>query len=69
MMTSMLVLSTKFLISVKKFAYLLKICAYIHWSIFFSRRKLFELLVLCGAQAELAWPAILSKRHIFRYCS
>lgn len=29
-------------------------------------RKLFELLVLAGALAELTWPAILSKRHIFR---
>lgn len=32
-------------------------------------RKLFELLVLSGALAELTWPTILSKRHIFRYCS
>ncbi|XP_064942162.1 uncharacterized protein LOC104000141 isoform X2 [Musa acuminata AAA Group] len=29
-------------------------------------RKLFELLVLSGALAELTWPVILSKRHIFR---
>ncbi|KAL5547503.1 hypothetical protein UlMin_002734 [Ulmus minor] len=29
-------------------------------------KKLFELLVLSGALSELAWPAILSKRHIFR---
>ncbi|XVE97469.1 hypothetical protein REPUB_Repub03eG0022400 [Reevesia pubescens] len=29
-------------------------------------RKLFELLVLSGALSELTWPAILSKRHIFR---
>uniref|UniRef100_A0A7N0V4J8 DNA-3-methyladenine glycosylase I n=2 Tax=Kalanchoe fedtschenkoi TaxID=63787 RepID=A0A7N0V4J8_KALFE len=29
-------------------------------------KKLFELLVLCGALAELTWPAILSKRHVFR---
>ncbi|XP_062078425.1 uncharacterized protein LOC133782953 [Humulus lupulus] len=29
-------------------------------------KKLFELLVLSGALAELTWPAILSKRHIFR---
>ncbi|XP_020267282.1 uncharacterized protein LOC109842777 [Asparagus officinalis] len=29
-------------------------------------RRLFELLVLSGALAELTWPAILSKRHIFR---
>ncbi|ONK68937.1 uncharacterized protein A4U43_C05F17590 [Asparagus officinalis] len=29
-------------------------------------RKLFELLVLSGALAELTWPTILSKRHIFR---
>nr|GMD75319.1 DNA glycosylase superfamily protein isoform 1 [Ipomoea batatas] len=29
-------------------------------------KKLFELLVLCGALAELTWPSILSKRHIFR---
>ncbi|CAN4086415.1 unnamed protein product [Withania somnifera] len=29
-------------------------------------RKLFELLCLCTALAELSWPAILSKRHIFR---
>ncbi|KAJ0089794.1 hypothetical protein Patl1_14625 [Pistacia atlantica] len=28
--------------------------------------KLFELLVLSGALCELTWPAILSKRHIFR---
>nr|KJB65788.1 hypothetical protein B456_010G113100 [Gossypium raimondii] len=28
--------------------------------------KLFELLVLAGALSELTWPAILSKRHIFR---
>lgn len=28
--------------------------------------KLFELLVLSGALAELTWPAILSKRRIFR---
>ncbi|KAL2464353.1 DNA glycosylase superfamily protein [Forsythia ovata] len=28
--------------------------------------KLFELLVLCGALAEITWPAILSRRHIFR---
>lgn len=31
-------------------------------------RKLFELLVLSGALSELTWSAILSKRHIFRYC-
>ncbi|CAN1328395.1 Probable GMP synthase [glutamine-hydrolyzing] [Linum perenne] len=30
-------------------------------------KKLFELLVLSGALAELTWPAILSKRHIFRF--
>ncbi|BBH08607.1 DNA glycosylase superfamily protein [Prunus dulcis] len=29
-------------------------------------QKLFELLVLSGALAELSWPAILSKKHIFR---
>ncbi|KAF8400522.1 hypothetical protein HHK36_013821 [Tetracentron sinense] len=29
-------------------------------------RKLFELLILSGALAELTWPVILSKRHIFR---
>ncbi|KAK4344416.1 hypothetical protein RND71_037510 [Anisodus tanguticus] len=29
-------------------------------------KKLFELLVLCGALAELTWPSILCKRHIFR---
>ncbi|RXH74254.1 hypothetical protein DVH24_028975 [Malus domestica] len=29
-------------------------------------KKLFELLVLSGALAELSWPAILSKKHIFR---
>ncbi|KAA8522869.1 hypothetical protein F0562_009292 [Nyssa sinensis] len=29
-------------------------------------KKLFELLVFSGALAELTWPAILSKRHIFR---
>ncbi|XP_073013498.1 uncharacterized protein [Typha latifolia] len=29
-------------------------------------KKLFELLVLSGALAELTWPAILKKRHIFR---
>ncbi|XP_068653183.1 uncharacterized protein [Aristolochia californica] len=29
-------------------------------------KKLFELLVLSGALAELTWPAILSRRHIFR---
>ncbi|KAL4654371.1 hypothetical protein ACB092_01G373500 [Castanea dentata] len=29
-------------------------------------RKLFELLVLSSALAELPWPTILSKRHIFR---
>ncbi|KAK7304103.1 hypothetical protein RJT34_15154 [Clitoria ternatea] len=29
-------------------------------------RKLFELLVLSSILAELTWPAILSKRHIFR---
>ncbi|KAK8918491.1 hypothetical protein KSP39_PZI021855 [Platanthera zijinensis] len=29
-------------------------------------RKLFELLVLSGALAELTWPAILNKRQIFR---
>ncbi|KAK1288229.1 hypothetical protein QJS10_CPB19g00700 [Acorus calamus] len=29
-------------------------------------RKLFELLVLSGALAELTWPTILSKRHVFR---
>lgn len=32
-------------------------------------RKLFELLVFSGALAELTWPAILSKRHVFRYSS
>lgn len=30
---------------------------------------MFELLVFSGALAELTWPAILSKRHIFRYYS
>ncbi|WOL18324.1 hypothetical protein Cni_G27118 [Canna indica] len=29
-------------------------------------KRLFELLVLSGALAELTWPVILSKRHIFR---
>ncbi|XP_030546959.1 uncharacterized protein LOC115752754 [Rhodamnia argentea] len=29
-------------------------------------RRLFELLCLSGALAELTWPAILTKRHIFR---
>ncbi|ERN18697.1 hypothetical protein AMTRI_Chr12g239550 [Amborella trichopoda] len=29
-------------------------------------KKLFELLVLSGALAELTWPSILSKRHTFR---
>ncbi|KAH9806391.1 hypothetical protein KPL71_002752 [Citrus sinensis] len=29
-------------------------------------KKLFELLVLSGALSELTWPAIMSKRHIFR---
>ncbi|KAJ3698408.1 hypothetical protein LUZ61_002113 [Rhynchospora tenuis] len=29
-------------------------------------RKLFEILVLSGALAELTWPIILSKRHKFR---
>lgn len=29
-------------------------------------KRLFELLVLCGALSELTWPSILSKRHIFR---
>ncbi|KAL0404072.1 UNVERIFIED_CONTAM: putative GMP synthase [glutamine-hydrolyzing] [Sesamum radiatum] len=29
-------------------------------------KKLFEFLVLSGALAELTWPVILSKRHIFR---
>ncbi|KAH0762845.1 hypothetical protein KY290_018918 [Solanum tuberosum] len=29
-------------------------------------KKLFELLSLCTALAELSWPAILSKRHMFR---
>ncbi|KAK6783584.1 hypothetical protein RDI58_017038 [Solanum bulbocastanum] len=28
--------------------------------------RLFELLVLCGALAELTWPSILNRRHIFR---
>ncbi|PKI40820.1 uncharacterized protein LOC116199468 [Punica granatum] len=29
-------------------------------------KKLFELLCLSGALAELTWPSILTKRHIFR---
>ncbi|XP_057507712.1 uncharacterized protein LOC130790705 [Actinidia eriantha] len=29
-------------------------------------KRLFELLVFSGALAELSWPTILSKRHIFR---
>ncbi|KAJ3708048.1 hypothetical protein LUZ61_011753 [Rhynchospora tenuis] len=29
-------------------------------------KRLFELLVLCGALAELTWPEILSKRQTFR---
>ncbi|KAH0654270.1 hypothetical protein KY289_031948 [Solanum tuberosum] len=29
-------------------------------------KRLFELLVLCGALAELTWPSILKRRHIFR---
>ncbi|PHU02382.1 hypothetical protein BC332_27633 [Capsicum chinense] len=29
-------------------------------------KKLFELLSLCTALAELSWPAILNKRHMFR---
>ncbi|KAJ4754993.1 DNA glycosylase superfamily protein [Rhynchospora pubera] len=29
-------------------------------------RKLFEILVLSSALAELTWPVILTKRHIFR---
>ncbi|KAE8718889.1 26S proteasome non-ATPase regulatory subunit 9-like [Hibiscus syriacus] len=31
-----------------------------------DNKKLFELLVLSGALSELTWPAILSKRQIFR---
>lgn len=30
-------------------------------------RKLFELLVLSQALAEFTWPAILSRRDVFRY--
>ena len=37
--------------------------------LFCKCRKLFELLSLSGALAELAWPTILSKRHMFRYWS
>lgn len=37
-------------------------------TLFISCRKLFELLVLSSSLAELSWPAILSKRHTFRYC-
>ncbi|XP_027072903.1 uncharacterized protein LOC113776143 [Coffea eugenioides] len=29
-------------------------------------KRLFELLVLCGALSELTWPSILSRRQIFR---
>ncbi|CAL5374603.1 unnamed protein product [Camellia sinensis] len=29
-------------------------------------KKLFELLIFSGALAELTWPAILNRRHIFR---
>ncbi|THG04378.1 hypothetical protein TEA_029743 [Camellia sinensis var. sinensis] len=29
-------------------------------------KKLFELLIFSGALAELTWPAILTRRHIFR---
>ncbi|KAI8019942.1 DNA-3-methyladenine glycosylase 1 [Camellia lanceoleosa] len=29
-------------------------------------KKLFELLILSTALAELSWPAILNKRHMFR---
>ncbi|XP_078166146.1 uncharacterized protein LOC144560771 isoform X1 [Carex rostrata] len=29
-------------------------------------KRLFELFVLSGALAELTWPSILSKRHVFR---
>ncbi|KAG5593717.1 hypothetical protein H5410_034949, partial [Solanum commersonii] len=29
-------------------------------------KRLFEHLVLCGALAELTWPSILKRRHIFR---
>ncbi|CAL5376330.1 unnamed protein product [Camellia sinensis] len=29
-------------------------------------KKLFELLIFSGALAELTWPTILNKRHIFR---
>lgn len=42
------------------------------WSIylpFFTCSKLFELLSLSVALAELTWPTILSKRNIFRYIS
>ena len=35
----------------------------------YNCRKLFELLVLSGALAELTWPAILNKRAMFRYLS
>lgn len=30
-------------------------------------RRLFELLVLSGALAELTWPEILKRRQLFRY--
>ena len=36
------------------------------WSFY---RRLFELLVLSGALAELTWPEILKRRQLFRYRS
>lgn len=35
----------------------------------YDDRKLFELLVFSQALAELSWPAILSRRDIFRHVS
>ncbi|CAL5328214.1 unnamed protein product [Camellia sinensis] len=35
-------------------------------SLYMMIKKLFELLIFSGALAELTWPAILNRRHIFR---
>jgi len=37
------------------------------WSFLLMCRKLFEQLSLSGALAELTWPVIPNKRHIFRH--
>lgn len=59
-------MSCQFLLYFRVFVHVMVLTKF--WYLMFLTicRKLFELLVLSGALAELTWPTILGKRDMFR---